>query len=198
MLSFDEKKLVVDLQQLSPVLRVAFAAACAERQMPAYRSFTRTHRPDNADSLHRALDEVWARSARSDVELQQQLDECMAVIPQEEWVKPWTKEANYAQDAGISVAYTLRTRITGEAQEAAWSARHAWESLDQFVIDKEGLDKNRSSDMARALSHPLVQAELSRQSRDLDELRGISGENFDEVIARLRDRAKAESETFFV
>src|SRR6266850_5651318 len=142
MLNFDEKKLVADLQRLSPALRVAFAAACAERQMPAYRSFSNKHRVENPDTLDRALDDAWLSPSKRGMEPQRQLDESMALIPQEDAVKPWTREANYAQDASISVAYALRARITGEAQEAAWSARHAWESLYQFVIDREGLDIN--------------------------------------------------------
>jgi len=197
MLNFDEKKLVADLQRLSPALRVAFAAACAERQMPAYRSFANKHRVENPDTLDRALDDAWLSPSKRGMEPQRQLDESMALIPQEDAVKPWTREANYAQDASISVAYALRARITGEAQEAAWSARHAWESLYQFVIDREGLDINQPSDMARVLSHPLVQAELLRQRRDLDDLLSVSGENLQQVITRLRDRAKGESETFF-
>ena len=197
MLTFDEKKLVADLKRLTPPLRVAFAAASAERQMPAYRSFISKHHVKNPDALERALHDAWVNPSKRSAELQQQLDECMALIPQEDVVKPWTEEANYAQDASISVTYTLRARITGEAQEAAWSARHAWESLYQFVIDRERLDINQTDDMARVLSHPLVQAELARQRRDLTELRNVSGENLQRVIAQVRDRAKAESKTFF-
>jgi uncharacterized protein YjaG (DUF416 family) len=197
MLNFDEKKLVADLKRLTPSLRVVFAAASAERQMPAYRSFVSEHRIANS-TLDRALDDAWVNPTKRGVELQRQLDECMALIPQEDAVRPWTKEANYAQDAGVSVAYTLRTRITGEAQEAAWSARHGWEALYQFVIDREGLDINQPSEMARVLSHPLVQAELARQRRDLDELLSVTGENVQQVIVRIRDRAKDESETFFI
>ena len=114
MLNFDEKKLVADLERLPPPLRVAFAAACAERQMPAYRSFVNKRRLENSETLVRALDDAWLNPANtSEAELQQQLKGCMASIPREDAVRPWTEEANYAQDAGMSVAYTLRARITG-------------------------------------------------------------------------------------
>jgi uncharacterized protein YjaG (DUF416 family) len=165
--------------------------------MPAFRSFADKHNIENPSAFDRALDDAWVNPARRDAELQRQLDECMALIPQEDAFMPWNGEANHAQDAGMSVAYTLRARITGEAQEAAWAARHAWESLYQFVIDRESLNINQPSDMARALSHPSVQAELARQRRDLDELLGVSGENLQQAIARIRDRARDESETFF-
>jgi hypothetical protein len=39
MQNFDEAKLISEVGGLPPPLRVAFAAACAERQMPAYRQF---------------------------------------------------------------------------------------------------------------------------------------------------------------
>jgi len=55
------------------------------------------------------------------------------------------------------------------------------------VIDTEGLDINKPRDMARVLSHPLVQAELARQRRDLDELLSVFGRESPQVIARLRD-----------
>jgi uncharacterized protein YjaG (DUF416 family) len=197
MLTFDEKKLVADLERLTPSLRVAFAAASAQRQMTAYRLFASKRHVEDSDALDRALDDAWENPTKRGAELQRQLDECMALIPQEEVVQPWTEDANHAQDAGMSVAYVLRARIGGESQEAAWSARHAWESLYQFVIDTEGLDINKPRDMARVLSHPLVQAELARQRRDLDELLSVSDENLQQVIARLRDRSNGESETFF-
>ena len=165
--------------------------------MPAYRSFARGRHIESSDALDLALDDAWGNPTKHGAELQRQLDECMALIPQEDTVKPWTEEANHAQDAGMSVAYVLRARIGGESQEAAWSARHAWESLYQFVIDREGLDINKPSDMGHVLSHPLVQAELARQRRDLDELLSVSGEILQPVITRLRDRANAESERFF-
>jgi hypothetical protein len=121
----------------------------------------------------------------------------MACIPQEAAVAPWTEVANYAQDSGMSVAYALRARISGEAQEAAWSARHAWESLYQFVIDREGLDINQPRDMTRLLSHPLLQAELARQRRDLDELLSVSDTNIQHTVGLIRDRARRESLIFF-
>lgn len=197
-MNFDQQKLIADLQRVPPVLRVAFAAACAERQMPAYRAFLRESHAEDPNTLVRALEDVWMNSTKSDgEELQRQLQGCMALIPQEDVVKPWTEQASYAQDAGISVAYVLRTRISGEAQDAAWSAQTAYESLDNFVLNREDVDTNQPGGEARVLSHPLVQAELARQRRDMDELLSVSGENLQQTVSLLRDRAKSESVAFF-
>jgi hypothetical protein len=46
------------------------------------------------------------------------------------------------------------------------------------------------------LAHPIVQAELLRQRRDLDELLGAQQESV-ELFIRLQDRARAEGPQFF-
>ena len=47
------------------------------------------------------------------------------------------------------------------------------------------------------LADPLVQAELARQLRDLDELFRAADEDVQQVAARFHDRAKAEGKIFF-
>lgn len=198
MLTFDEKKLVADLERLPRPLRVAFAAACAERQMPAYRAFVSEHHIEKSDALDQALHDAWENPTKRDrMELQQQLQKCMALIPREDVVQPWTEGATYAQNAGISVAYTLRARIGGEAQDAAWSARVAYESLDHFVINRENIDTNHPGGEARVLSHSLVQGELLRQRRDLDELLSGADRDTQQMVAQLRSRAGKEAALFF-
>lgn len=196
--TFDEKALVDELQRLRPALRVAFAAACAERQMAAYWPFANRHYGTACEALGHALEDAWLKPAKTgDTELQQQLETCMALIPQEDTVQTWTEDATYAQDAGISVVYTLRTRISGKSQEAAWSARHAYESLDHYLINRYNIDTNLPDGELKVLLHPLVQVELARQLRDLSELLADSGENLQQLIGKLRDRAKSESGIFF-
>ena len=198
MISFDQQKLIHALRQLPRTLRVAFAAACAERQLPAYQLFLRESRGEDKDALVRALDEVWLNPGQGkEMDLQRQLKECMGLIPREDVIEQWTEQASRAQDAGISVTYALRTRISGEAQDAAWSAQTAYESLDNFVVNRESIDTNQPGGEDRVLSHPLIQAELSRQKRDFDELRGAGDANHQLVIMQLRNRAKSDGRIFF-
>lgn len=199
-IKFDYAGLVAELERLPVPLRVAFAAASAVRQMPAYRRFHEQTGEGDPAVLERALEDVWmdAMGAKKEFAFEGHLGEVMALIPQEDEISgQWTEEATYAQDAGMSVAYALRTRTTGAAQEAAWAASVAYEALDHFVINREGIDTNKPGAEERVLSDPIVQAELARQRRDLDELCAATPTDVRDVVARVRDRAKAEAEIFF-
>jgi uncharacterized protein YjaG (DUF416 family) len=199
MLEFDESKLVTMLKRLPAPLRVAFAAACAERQIPAYRIFSSQTGQGDPDALQRTLDDLWAEpsTTRGEPELERQVKEVLGVIPQEEgFVGPWTQQATNAQNAGMSLVYALRARLNGEAQEAAWSALVAYEALDNFVINHEDIDTNEPAGEHKVLSHQLVQAELARQQRDLEDLLAADGRDLKGVFSRLRERAKLDAAKF--
>ncbi len=195
-LHYDEAGLVGALGRVSAQLRAAFAAACAERLLPAYVAFSaRTGRGDPA-ALAEILERIWkdVLGDKRDVkEVRAELARCMALIPggnDERWVD----EQAYADDAASAVAYTLRTLESGEPQEAAWAARRAYEALDHHVMHRLGIEGED-----QILRHPLVQAELSRQRRDLDALLGVARDTdrSTQVIAELRGRAKAEAAQVF-
>ena len=115
----------------------------------------------------------------------------MKLIPQEE-EGPWIPEQADAEDAGAAVAYALRCRQNGRGQEAAWSARRAYEALDRYVINREDIDVNVPGAETQVLAHPLVQAELTRQLRDLQDL--ATGPD---TALRLQARAATEGASFF-
>ena len=125
-------------------------------------------------------------------ELQANLDRCMALIPDED-DGPWIPEQAAGEDAGAAVAYALRCRQNGRGQEAAWSARRAYEALDHYVINHEDIDVNLPGAEEEVLAHPVVQSELARQLRDLEDL-SLMGPD---AALRLRDRAAAEAASFF-
>jgi hypothetical protein len=64
------------------------------------------------------------------------------------------------------------------------------------VVKGENIDTNSPGGETRALSNPLVQAELSRQQRDLEEL-AASPSNPEKTITTIEQRARAESHIFF-
>ncbi|MFO0758498.1 MAG: DUF416 family protein [Byssovorax sp.] len=199
MRTFDESNLIAALERLPAPLRVVFAAACAERQMPAYRRFEAQNGQDAPNALDRALADAWMDpSPVQDREgFNRLIEELMALVPQEEgFRRPWTQDATNAQNAGMAAVYVLRTKLAGEAQEAAWTARVAYEALDNFVINSAGIDMNKPGEEPRVIAHPLVQAELDRQQRDLDEL-GAGDRDQPRLCARLRARAVAEAAIFF-
>ncbi|WP_437833015.1 DUF416 family protein [Sorangium sp. So ce1153] len=200
MRNFDEARLIVDLERLPAPFRIAFAAACAQRQLPAYQLFEVQAGRVVLNALESALQEVWAEPdlPGNPTDLERKIEVALSLIPHEDGVRgPWTQEATNAQNAGTAVIYALRTKLAGEAQEAAWAARVAYEALDNFVINKERIDTNKPGEELRVLSHPLVQAELDRQWRDVRELLAAKEHESSETIHRLRDRARTESTTFF-
>jgi uncharacterized protein YjaG (DUF416 family) len=193
---FDEEKLRRSLATLSSEQRVAFAAACAQRLLPAYQSYQRTRDNIAAKHVAEALDLVWQDLAGKPIsasELRGQIDWCMANIPRED-AEAWVPEQAAAEDAVAALAYALRCRQGGEPQEAAWAARRVYEALDHFVTSRDDVDVNVSGTEDHVRADPLIQAELERQERDLLELQSNPTETNWE---RLRDRAWFEGQELF-
>ena len=192
MLHYDEATLVRDLARMSIKFRVAFAASCAERLFPAYEAFSsRAGRGDRV--LGAILEQVWQHLLGDEMSTEQirlALSRCMALIPGED-DEPWLNEQAYADDAASAIAYTLRALENGEPQDAAWAARRAYEAADHHVIYRLGIEGE-----AQVLAHPIVQAEFSRQRRDLEELLRARQDSA-ELFIRLRDRARTEAPAFF-
>lgn len=191
-ITYDEVKLVQTLQTLPPVLRTAFAASVATRLLPAFSTLP-TGQPVSADStLSRILAELWndlSRPSRSESELRSLLDECMSLMPTEP--DDWAATRPYAEDAVSVVAYALRSRVTGSSQEAAWAARRAYETLDQYAINESGVSLQEPDKEERLVAHPKVQSELANQQQDLSELVLAQQSEDAAVIGRLRQRSSA-------
>lgn len=195
-LSFNEELLAADLNHLPVPLRVVFAVACAERLKPAYEKFSKETGRGSPAKLAAILSRLWEDLEGNELspsQLQESIDSCMELIPQED-DGPWVLTQAAAEDAAAALAYALRCRQSGEAQEAAWAARRAYEAVDHFVISREGIDVNRAGSERAVLSDPIVQAELSRQHRDLSDLRTASNAD---VVERIRSRAKSEAAHIF-
>jgi uncharacterized protein YjaG (DUF416 family) len=193
---FNENALVAALERLPEQHRVVFAAACAERLIPAYDAFSRRSGRGDSKALGDILARLWddlAGNVMTSGELQSRIDDCMRLIPRED-EGPWVPEQAAAEDAGAAVAYALRCRQNGRGQEAAWSARRSYEAMDHYVINSEDTDVNVRDAEAGALAHPIVQAELARQQRDLEELSNAGDPK--DIAARLLARAKTEGVSF--
>jgi uncharacterized protein YjaG (DUF416 family) len=195
-LTFDEAHLASELAKISAPLRVVFAAACAERLLPAYARFSlRTGRGD-LPKLRGLLSRLWEDLAGAPMtarEIQSSIDAALQLTPTED-DGPWVPEQAAAEDAGAATAYALRCRQNGKGQEAAWAARRAYEAVDQLVIQHDGLNMNAPGAEARVLDHPLVQDELQCQKRDLLELLGAKRKTPEQVLAPIRSRAAAEAQ----
>jgi uncharacterized protein len=174
LLRFDEAQLVGMLERLSCSFRVVFAAACAERLLPAYAAFSETARRGDPTVLRHSLTALWndiGECRLPNEEVQKVIELCTELIPRED-DEPWLPQRASAENAGAAVTYALRCLQNGQSKEAAWAARCAYEAVDHFVVNTENIDMDRPEAEAMVLGHALVQAELARQSRDLVELRG--------------------------
>jgi uncharacterized protein YjaG (DUF416 family) len=192
---FDEQALRGQLERLPPRLRAVFAAAAAERLLPAY---VRHGTEQDRATLAALLDNLWTdleTASMSDEQIQHAIDTCLRLIPDED-SEEWSEGSAAAEDAAAALCYAFRTRQSGDPQEAAWAARRLYEALDNFVINREQIDDNSPGMEARVLGDPLVQSELERQRRDLEEL--LAGTKAEKaVIHRVRQRARREAKSVF-
>ena len=198
MLRFDASDLVERLDSLPPPLRAIFAAACAERLLPAYLSFR--GKGDDASTMSRALARIWLEPSPGEQgeAAEIEIEQIMAITPQDDGFDGvWDQSVTNAQNAGMSVVYALRAKLSGMAQEAAWAAQVAYEALDNYVSNKEYVNTSKPSAESPVISHPLVQAELARQGADLHDLETASSDAYRAVIEQLHTRAKVDAARFF-
>jgi len=180
-------------------LRVAFAGLCAERLLPAYVRFSEEARRGNPGELAGILDHLWTdieAGAVVPADIDSRLEKSMALVPGEDDV-PWVESQAAGEDAAEALVYALRCCKTGDGQDAAWAAECVYEALDNFVINELNLDMNSPGAGDHVLSHPLMQAELARQQRDLEELSATDGQLTAEVVRCLRARAREEAKILF-
>jgi uncharacterized protein YjaG (DUF416 family) len=198
-LRYDQKELVARLRILPNRLRVAFAAACAERQFPNYVHFSARTRQGNPDALAGALGRLWddlEGKPASDDQLRQNLDTCMSLLPDEDSADP---DVVYpAEDAVSSIVYAISARLDADLQQAVSAAQAAHDSLDQHVQEVLGVESFGRNEEERIIAHPLIQAEFSRQLADLCQLERLAKHPGEETagIAELRRRAKFDAQTF--
>ena len=186
---YNEQHLIDSLSELPAPARVAFAALCAERILPATESAVGANGESVRALLDSALDALWqdvTGQPLSGERLETLLAECMALLSEEP--QGWSESNPYAEDAVASVAYAIRTRLSDEAREAAWAARRAYEAADQAAIRQRDLDMNSPGAEAEVLSDPLVQAELRYQSDDLIQLRDVQDDP--SALLKLRQDAR--------
>jgi uncharacterized protein YjaG (DUF416 family) len=193
--------LLAQLERLPNRLRAAFAAACAERQLPNYLRFAMTTGRGSPERLVGALRCLWedveGRTAGS-TELKGYLNTCMSLLP-EDGAGDLCLVSYYAEDAVSAVVYAIEARLKSDTRAAVESARVAYSSLDAYVSEVLKFRSIGKNQEAQILAHPLVQAELQRQRANLLQLKEIAGDPAGEgpSIAEIRRRAQADAKTFF-
>ena len=169
---------------LQPVRSANFPATSVSPPRRAFGDFT---------ALENMLESLWKDLNGNPIlekEIETKIDACMQLIPQED-LRQWENGQAYAETQRPRWFMRCDAVKPGKSEEAIWAAQRAYEALDNFVINTENIDTNIPGEELHVLSHPLIQAELGRQQRDLDELhRGVV------TVQRLQERAKAEAADF--
>ena len=195
-LDFETNQLVRELDRLPRDLRTAFAAACAQRLLPGYLPYARRKRLD-PDLLANLLAQVWnsIEHASSSPALEQDLELCMSLHPNEHYDLFGDQYA--AEDAVASVAHAIASLTPERSREAALAADRAFNAAFYFV-EAQLMTEGPQPSLEQELQHPIVQKELQRQRRDLDELNAAIGSQSDapSVIAKIRQRAEREVADF--
>jgi hypothetical protein len=114
----------------------------------------------------------------------------MGFLPKDE--TPWTDQTGPAEDAVASLVYALECRLNGSSEYALMAARRVRDAIDSHLTNRDKLDLNLPNVEERLQADPLLEAEGSRQCRDIEELLGGTV-----TMAVLRDRAKAEAASVF-
>ena len=140
--------------------------------------------------------ERYRNGASSPGILKGDLEICETLIPGED--VSYFDGYEYVENAMVSLAYAIESELKGGVEEAVWAAEQGPASLFIFVQSLVG-DVESRADMARIDAHPLMQAELRREEADLADLQ-LAAKNpgsETEIIARIRRRARVDSEFFF-
>jgi hypothetical protein len=118
-----------------------------------------------------------------------------ALVPYED--DSWVQELAYAQNAGAAVVYAIRCHRTADPQEAAWAARQVNEALFYWVNAHNDFDWNSPNLVELITADPLVQAELRRQRRDLEQLRATPIDQLSALARSMREIAYIEGGSLF-
>lgn len=189
-LSFDEAALTRRLAGLARPGPAAFAAACAQRLAGGYERYAAESGTGEPATLAAALTTLWEALAEPPASgtLADVADRLLELVP--DTLDEWSIAAQYAEDAVAATVYALRCADSGDAGDAVLAAARAYESVDAILLYEYDLDFATAEQRVRLLEHPLTQAELARQERDLEDLAGAA--DVRAVVPRLREQAWAE------
>jgi len=191
-LRFDKDELVRELDRLPPRLRAAFAAACAERLLPAYTGESGASAGDHFSLLAEALAYLW-RHICDDISDSKPLDEklasCMSLLPSGEEADGQTRP--YASDAVASIVYAMQARLSGNSQEAMWSAQRIYDAVDHAVMSRLNTNLIGKDQEAAIIADATIQSELRRQRADLAALSDVALRQGNPIATILRLQAQA-------
>ncbi len=190
--AFNEERILEVLSKLRSHQQLAFGAACCERMLPNYDTFVREVGWRDAAPLREALDTAWefCESQRlPGAELREMLSKCEECAPESENFT--SLYISSAQDAVFAICSLLDFLLDTDAAHIVNVARFSTDSVDLIVQEREAMDPRDLLRERKILEHPLMQQELVRQQRDLEDASHISLGDRAALLA-LRTRARRE------
>jgi uncharacterized protein YjaG (DUF416 family) len=191
---FNRDEVLRSLRQLQVSGALAFALSCAERMLPNYSVFSRTEHWGSVQSLRDALDAGW------DVLVGQQVSAQLLTRLEKECQEATPDTENFdsiylspALDAACAAGQVLEFVRTQELSLVADLASLSCDTVDMYVQELEGMDAQDPRLEQRILTHPMMQAELSRQRSDLARLQTIDWSHDRGILLRSEWRAPWKS-----
>ncbi|GAB4543536.1 MAG: DUF416 family protein [Pleurocapsa sp.] len=172
-----------ELEKLSPLHRIAFAAACCERLYPNYGIIVREMKqmlPDEPNHLRTALDKIWEYLAERNIDattFRQLISDCEGYHYYEEI---YNAEAQRTLEAIICA---LELCLEPTARNAIAVLRQIDETLFEYLdgeMDNKDPNWNKKShfEVLNIISnHPFTIREMNQQTEDLKKLKEISSFN---------------------
>ena len=182
MLRSDRTALSVALSQLDKVRRILPCACCAER---LYRHYYSPSDSRYEPVFRLALDDAWsiARGSLSAAELRPVPE---SSVPDEDELEGFP----YAQDAAIAVVELCNGINTNSVNNFIECLEQGYNVVDNKVLNLLVRAGSISEEHeAEIIEHPIVQAELVRQSMDIRACAERSIANFPELVDMLRERS---------
>lgn len=183
-----------ELEQLSPLHRLAFVASICERLLPNYSAYVKENGHGNPIVLRNALDEAWlvvqGNSANAEI-ISKLIEDCEALPPYED------DEETYKYEASMTVAaicYMLEACLKPTPQNIAQVVYMAEDIIFETMeverdIANPGCSKNMTFDEMEkdAANHPFWIKEAAKQNNDFQKLKEVKtlSKNFIESFRKL-------------
>ena len=154
--------------------QVAFAASCCERAIPNYQAFSEAEKWGDAEFLRNCLDRVWSfieGEPLSSEEAKTLEAKCKAITPNSDDFSSDYVDA--AQEAAFMVTLLLQWVGDQNPHYAVRIATFCRDTVDLHVQVLESLNPSDPDLEDKIARHPLMSAELAKQSQDLGTLAKI-------------------------
>jgi hypothetical protein len=185
-IAIDEDRLERRLAILSHAQVITFASTCAAR---LEKTAIELSSADTLASVTTVIEAIsFYLSARIEFDSNSFEEELLQTMPDEDENPDFVSAV--IEDAAAAGVYALRTVRDGSARDAVWAARRAYDTADRRVLQMLNVDEIGVSEEAYILQHPVVQAELQRQERDISALEALESDDrmaMETMIRRARN-----------